>query len=585
MQSEEAPTGLYSRYQGSSWDGQTQSVTPDDGLYHPGQRGSGDQKTQTSATGNGISYSGQSMTGGQWAQSSRPDGGVSATGQGRPGSQGTNGWSQDGSLSQSGGTGWNTAGTVSGGQWSQGTTPGGSVPNAGQASVGGKQPQAGTATSSLRATQSTSTTQLAQTPTPSAGLYLEGQNNVGNGNGGQLSADGSLSQAGVATPDDGLYHPEYANANGQGAQQWTSSDSLYYPGEWSPGSATKPTSTPSRPEGTATQLSSPLPSSSITSKPTATNDSSSSTTTNSHDATKIAVPVSVGVVAAAMAGVILWWLYRKSQAAKAARKRNNSLEEGDYMKDDGPSLLKRSVATLGGYSLFKPSWKRTRVASHASMCIDETPCNKYGDHVEGNETRAPGETNLYDLEKQQPPENTASTETLASEGPRHGDIAKPNPALRDETSSISTSTRVCTPPSLPGVPEEPEDHEEHEAPSRPITPVDSQAAVGEVFSVEIGFTPVNAKQIELKQGQNVTVSKVYDDGWALCHLPESKAEGLAPRACLSASPLQGKISGSGNPMQHSQYNISQFSFSSQSTGLCLDGGQPSNHDAQQPTPQ
>ncbi|KNG87068.1 hypothetical protein ANOM_005688 [Aspergillus nomiae NRRL 13137] len=463
MQSEGASAGRYSRYQGSSWNGQTQSLR------------------------RMMVYTTRGVTGGQWAEPSRSDGGVYGTGQGRPGGQGMN-------------------------AWSQGTTSGGNVQNPGQASVSGQQPQASTTTSGLQATQSTSTTQLAQTPTPNASLYLEGQNTGGNGNGGQLAADGSLSQAGVATPDDGLYHPEHANANDQGAQQWTPSDGLYHPDGWNPGSVTNPTSTNSRPDGTGTQLSSPSPTSSITSKPTATNDSSSSTTTNPNAATKIAVPVSVGVVAAAMVGVILWWLYRKSQAAKAARKRNSSLEEGDYMKDDGPSLLKRSVAALGGYSLFKPSWKRTRVASHSSMCSGESSCNKYGDHVEWNESRAPGEANLYDLEKLQP-ENTASTEVLALEGPRDRDITKPTPTLRVETSSISTSTRVCTPPSLPGVPEEPEQHEKHEEPSPPITPVDSKAAMGEVFSVEISFTPANAKHIELKQGQTVTVSKVYDDGW------------------------------------------------------------------------
>ncbi|KAE8406595.1 hypothetical protein BDV37DRAFT_292136 [Aspergillus pseudonomiae] len=444
MQSEGASAGRYSRYQGPSWDGQTQSATPDDGLYHPGQTASGDQHAQTSATGNGLSYSGQ---------------GAALEAKGRMHGR-------------------------------KGTTSGGSVQNPGPASVSGQQPQASTTTSGLQATQSTSTTQLAQTPTPTASLYLEGQNTGGNRNGGQLAADGSPSQAGVATPDDGLYHPEHANANGQGAQQWTPSDGLYHPDGWNPGSVTNPTSTNSRPDGTGTQLSSPSPTSSITSKPTATNDSSSSNTTNPNAATKIAVPVSVGVVAAAMVGVILWWLYRKSQAAKAARKRNSSLEEGDYMKDDGPSLLERSVAALGGYSLFKPSWKRTRVASHSSMRSGESSCNKYGDHVEWNESRAPGEANLYDLEKLQPPENTASTEVLAPEGPRDRDITKPTPTLRVETSSISTSTRVCTPPSLP-------------EPSPPITPVDSKAAMGEVFSVEI----------KLKQGQTVTVSKVYDDGW------------------------------------------------------------------------
>ncbi|GAB1200372.1 hypothetical protein APSETT444_009743 [Aspergillus pseudonomiae] len=487
MQSEGASAGPYSRYQGSWWDGQTQSATPDDGLYHPGQTASGDQNAQTSAAGNGLSYSGQNVTGGQWAEPSRSDGGVYGTGQGRPGGQGAN-------------------------AWSQGTTSGGSVQNPGQASVSGQQPQASTTTSGLQATQSTSTTQLAQTPTPNASLYLEGQNTGGNGNGGQLAADGSLSQAGVATPDDGLYHPEHANANGQGAQQWTPSDGLYHPDGWNPGSVTNPTSTNSRPDGTGTRLSSPSPTSSITSKPTAPSDSSSSTTTNPNAATKIAVPVSVGVVAAAMVGVILWWLYRRSQAAKAARKRNSSLEAGDYMKDDGPSLFKRSVAALGGYSLFKPSWKRTRVASHSSMCSGESSCNNYGDHVEWNESSAPGEANLYNLEKLQP-ENTASTEVLAPEGPRDRDITKPTPTLRVETSSISTSTRVSTPPSLPGVPEEPEQHGKHEEPSPQITPVDSKAAMGEVFSVDISFTPSNAKHIELKQGQTVTVSKVYDDGW------------------------------------------------------------------------
>ncbi|KAE8322568.1 hypothetical protein BDV39DRAFT_209705 [Aspergillus sergii] len=462
--------GLYSP---ASWDGGAQSSTPDDGLYHPGLKTSGTQETKKWTTDNGVSSSG---------------------------SQGTNGWSRDSGQSQAGSGVWGTAGTASGGQWAQGTTSGRTGSNAGLASIEAKSPQTSTTTSGLQATQ----TPL-RTFTGNASPYYERQNTWGHGNAGQSAPGSSLSQGDAAAPDDGLYHPEQSKTNGQGTQQWTPDDGLYYPGEWSPGSTAKPTSTLSLPESTPTQLSPSLSSSSVTSKPTATNNPSNSSTTNStHDATKLAIPVSLGVVSAAMAGVILWWLYRKTQAAKAARKRNDTLEEGDSVQDAGPSFFKRSLATLSGYSLFKSARKPTPIADRSSVSIYESPCKQCEGHCEGSETSS------HDIVKLQPPKYAASAEMLVPEGHRRGDISMPYNTQKAETCA---RPRTTTPTSLPGVPEEPEGSEEAEEFSPPITPVDSKCAVEEVYTVELSFKPINAKHVELKQGQTAKILKKYGDGW------------------------------------------------------------------------
>ncbi|RMZ41761.1 hypothetical protein AFCA_011231 [Aspergillus flavus] len=537
-------TGLNSQNQGSSWDGGAQSSTPDDGLYHPGRKTAGTQETKKSATDNGLASSG---------------------------SQGANGWSQDSGQPQAGSAAWGTAGTASGGQWVQGTTSGSTGSNAGQASIEAKSPQTSMTRSGLQATPTPS-----QAPTPYESSQYEGQNTWGNGNGGQWSSSSSLPQAGAGTPDDGMYHPEYSNTNGQGAQQWTPDDGLYHPDEWSPSSTTKPTSTSSLPENTATQSSPPLSSSSTTSTPTATSNPSNSTTTSTNEAKKLAIPITLGVATAAMAGIILWWLYRKVQDAKAERKRMNTLEEGGYIQGPRLSFFKRRLATLCSYSLSKSATKSTPVAARSSLSISESPCKQCDGHSDASETSSLDETSSRDIEKLQPPEYSSSTESLTPEGHRRGDISMPYNTQKADTCA---RPRTVTPTSLPGVPEEPEESEEAkeaEEPSPQITPVDSKGAVEEVYTVEISFNPISAKHVELKQGQTARILKEYGDGWALCYLPKSKAEGLAPRAYLSATPVKRQVSSSSNPMQHPQYNVSQFSFSSQSTNLGLDWAQPSS---------
>ncbi|PIG80325.1 hypothetical protein AARAC_004780 [Aspergillus arachidicola] len=379
------------------------------------------------------------------------------------------------------------------------------------------------------------------------------------------------SNAGAAAPDNGLYHPEQSNTNGQGTQLWTPGDGLYHPSEWSPTSTTKLTSTSSIPNSPATQSSPPLSSPSITSKPTATSNPSNSTTTSMNEATKLAIPISLGVASAAMAAIILWWLYRKVKDAKAEKKRINTLEEGDYIQDPRPSSFRRSLATLCDYCLFKSATKPTPVAARSSLSVCESPCKQCDGYSGVSETSSLDETSSRDIEKLQPPEYAASAEMLVPEGHRRADISMPYKTQRAETCA---RPRTVTPTSLPGVPEEPEESEEAGEFSPPITQVDSKGAVEEVYMVELSFNPISAKHVELKQGQTAKILKKYGDGWALCYLPESKAEGLAPRAYLSATPVKRPVSNSSNLMQHPQYNVSQFSFSSQSTNLGLDGAQP-----------
>ncbi|KAE8307801.1 hypothetical protein BDV41DRAFT_582069 [Aspergillus transmontanensis] len=459
------------------------------------------------------------------AQSSMLDDGLYHPGQKTSGTQETKKWTSDNAVPSSGSQGTNG--------WSQ---------NSGQSQAGsGAWGTAGTA----------SRGQWAQGTTPGS----------------------TGSNAGAAAPDNGLYHPEQSNTNGQGTQQWTPGDGLYHPGEWSPTSTTKPTSTSSLPESTATQSSTPLSSSSITSKPTATSNPSNSTTTSTNEATKLAIPISLGVASAAMAAIILWWLYRKVKDAKAEKKHINTLEEGGHIQDPRPSSFRRSLATLCDYCLFKSATKPTPVAAHSSLSICESPCKQCDGYSDVSETSSLDETSSRDIEKLQPPGYAASAEMLVPEGHRRGDISMPYNTQRAETCA---RPRTATPTSLPGVPEEPEESEESGEFSPPITPVDSKDAVEEVYTVELSFNPISAKHVELKQGQTAKILKKYGDGWALCYIPESRAEGLAPRAYLSATPVKRQVSSSSNLMQHPQYNVSQFSFSSQSTNLGLDGGQSSS---------
>ncbi|KAE8336073.1 hypothetical protein BDV24DRAFT_155492 [Aspergillus arachidicola] len=361
----------------------------------------------------------------------------------------------------------------------------------------------------------------AQSSTPDDGLYHPGQKTSGpqetkkwttdNGQWAQGTTSGSTgSNAGAAAPDNGLYHPEQSNTNGQGTQLWTPGDGLYHPSEWSPTSTTKLTSTSSIPNSPATQSSPPLSSPSITSKPTATSNPSNSTTTSMNEATKLAIPISLGVVSAAMAAIILWWLYRKVKDAKAEKKRINTLEEGDYIQDPRPSSFRRSLATLCDYCLFKSATKPTPVAARSSLSVCESPCKQCDGYSGVSETSSLDETSSRDIEKLQPPEYAASAEMLVPEGHRRADISMPYKTQRAETCA---RPRTVTPTSLPGVPEEPEESEEAGEFSPPITPVDSKGAVEEVYMVELSFNPISAKHVELKQGQTAKILKKYGDGW------------------------------------------------------------------------
>ncbi|KAE8381942.1 hypothetical protein BDV26DRAFT_288918 [Aspergillus bertholletiae] len=565
IETAESKAGLYSRYQGSSWSDGTQSATPDDGLYHPGQI-AGNQTPQKPATDNGLS-SAQGTTGWQGAHAGRPGDGSSSTGQALPGSPGTNGWSQHSSVSQagsaaSGGQGAQASGlpagpagatgATAGGQGSQATTPGNGAPIAGQASVEGTwQQQVNTTLSGEQATQATSQVQLAPTPIPNANTYSNEQNTWGSGTGEQSS------------PDNGLY----------------------YPGGWAPelnaiptSTSPHPTSTYPHPEGTRTPLPSPPSSSNSTSMPTTTNNPSDSTAGNIPGPAKVAVPVSVGVVAAAMVGCLLWWLYRKSQA-RAAKRRNQKLEEGRYTEDPGSSFVVRSVSKLCGHGMFNYVQKPTIADSPSSLSISKRSCSECSDSsedlFEAKKVHSPGKTN-HDIEKLATVANNPSPEMLAPDGRRQDETSKPS--TTPNAAMYDRPRRITTPTSLPGVPEEPEDD------GSGSTPPNSGVAAEKVYLIELGFSPGSAKHIELKQGQTAIILEEYNSGWALCRLPESKVEGLAPRACLSASPVkpvkpvrpaERQVSGSNHPMQQPQYNVSQFSFSSVSTGLGLDGGQTS----------
>lgn len=86
-----------------------------------------------------------------------------------------------------------------------------------------------------------------------------------------------------------------------------------------------------------------------------------------------------------------------------------------------------------------------------------------------------------------------------------------------------------------------------------------------IYRVEIGFTAKKVGQMDLREGQAVTIRQSFDDGWVsiyspsskllenytnesqvLCSIADSGREGLAPRACLSAWPVRSNT-GAQNP--------------------------------------
>ncbi|EEA25610.1 hypothetical protein TMatcc_006156 [Talaromyces marneffei ATCC 18224] len=80
--------------------------------------------------------------------------------------------------------------------------------------------------------------------------------------------------------------------------------------------------------------------------------------------------------------------------------------------------------------------------------------------------------------------------------------------------------------------------------SRPQSPVvgGAGAPVSNVHRVQMDFTPSLADEMELRAGQLVRLLKSYDDGWTQCSSMDGSVQGIAPRTCLSARPLQPRRS-------------------------------------------
>ncbi|KAI9736653.1 MAG: hypothetical protein M1834_000857 [Cirrosporium novae-zelandiae] len=59
-----------------------------------------------------------------------------------------------------------------------------------------------------------------------------------------------------------------------------------------------------------------------------------------------------------------------------------------------------------------------------------------------------------------------------------------------------------------------------------------------VYRVQLDFKPSMDDELELHAGQVVRMLHEYDDGWALCIRMDRSQQGVAPRTCLSTSPVK-----------------------------------------------
>ncbi|QIW94900.1 hypothetical protein AMS68_000418 [Peltaster fructicola] len=81
----------------------------------------------------------------------------------------------------------------------------------------------------------------------------------------------------------------------------------------------------------------------------------------------------------------------------------------------------------------------------------------------------------------------------------------------------------------------------------------AQRAPNNVHRVQLDFKPSMDDELELKSGQLVRMLHEYDDGWALCVRMDRSQQGVAPRTCLSKTPVKprngppgGRVSPQGN---------------------------------------
>ncbi|KAJ6032516.1 SH3 domain protein [Penicillium herquei] len=57
-----------------------------------------------------------------------------------------------------------------------------------------------------------------------------------------------------------------------------------------------------------------------------------------------------------------------------------------------------------------------------------------------------------------------------------------------------------------------------------------------VYRIEMEFAPRRDTQLGVEQGDEVILTRLFEDGWAFCELLRTKQQGLVPRACLSVWP-------------------------------------------------
>lgn len=68
-----------------------------------------------------------------------------------------------------------------------------------------------------------------------------------------------------------------------------------------------------------------------------------------------------------------------------------------------------------------------------------------------------------------------------------------------------------------------------------------------VHRVQLDFKPSMDDELELRSGQLVRMLHEYDDGWALCIRMDRSQQGVAPRTCLSKTPVKPRPQGPPGP--------------------------------------
>ncbi|KAF9884577.1 hypothetical protein FE257_001461 [Aspergillus nanangensis] len=305
-------------------------------------------------------------------------------------------------------------------------------------------------------------------------------------------------------PDNGLYHPAPMLPGAQ-AQQLSPTPDKYNELNnhiQGNGAPKEPISVTSPNTPTAsTTLQIMSSPTSSTTEPTTPPAASSEHDNTGSSKASVAVPVSVLAAAGLIGGCIMWWLLRKKRALRAVREKQKS-------------KLKPSPSIPELYYPVKPS-----TVSQNSKDTTTTMVN---------------------------PVETETEPSMCQESQITPNIPALTPLPRATTATSQQRWDLMDSCSL-------------------MTGMSSFTGAPKLHRVEINFNPVSARHVELHEGQLALVLQAYNNKWARCYIPDQEHAGLAPRACLSPSPVCSTENRS--PMSP---NSSSQSVSGSSTSMSLE---------------